>query len=224
MWLLHLLGRKVGRYLAGRLLESQDSAYLGFKQKLLRLTIGSLQPPGDRFSVAISSTYLHSYFFSATSCEKFAVESKYDLELFFQQQNLPQAYLQKADRASMSYGIETRAFFLQRRIIEHFMSLNSRQASKVKFKKLLAKTFHLGKVSRRKHGFGVPMVEFMQVQPEPKWNLDKQGLREDFLHDIWSKRSLNPAYANLSWCYLVLNYRFGAWLNIAPNIEIHDGS
>jgi len=223
MWLIHLLGPKLGRLLAGRILESQDSAYLGFKQKLLRLTIGSLQQPKDRFSVAISSTYLHSYFFSGTSCDKFAIESKYDLENFFQQQNLPQVYLQKADRASMSFGIETRAFFLQRRIIEHFMCLNSRQASKIKFKKQLAKRFHLGEVSRRKHGFGVPMVEFMRAQPEPIWNLEKQGLMEDFLHDIWSKRSLNPAYANLSWCYLVLNYRFEEWLRIAPGIEINDG-
>ncbi|WP_426850852.1 asparagine synthetase B family protein [Candidatus Planktophila vernalis] len=211
MSLLHFLNPQRRKRLITMLLTKEDDGYLGIIQLFLRLLIGSLQKSEDRFAIAISNTFLHSFLMPESIEPKFNIRTKLDLERYFQEQNLPQVYLQKSDRASMAFGIEARSFFLQPKIINHFMDLSARHATKKRFRSFLEKNSRISDLPKKKHGLGVPMTKFMAEQTEPEWQTSLIGIEVEICREVWRNRGSNPAYANLAWSYLVLNSMMTNW-------------
>ena len=211
MQALQIVNAPIKRAIIALMLNVKDREYLGKKQLLLRLLIGSLQRPEYRFAIALSNTFLHSYFLPNMLEEKFKIMTKMDLEKYFQEQNLPQVYLQKSDRSSMAFGIEARSFFLQPKIINQLMGLRAGHATKNRLRRFLMSYSRISELPRKKHGLGVPMTEFMATLAEPEWQTDLMGLNAKLCEKVWENRSLNPAYANLAWAYLVLNSRVIHW-------------
>jgi len=221
MSLLHFLNPPIRKRLITKLLNKEDDRYLGTNQLFLRLLIGSLQRSEDRFAIAMSNSFLHSFLMPESMEPKFKIRTKLDLERYFQEQNLPQVYLQKSDRASMAFGIEARSFFLQPQIINHFMDLRAGHATKKRFRSFLEKNSRIGELPKKKHGLGVPMTKFMAVQTEPKWQTNLMGIEVEVCREVWRNRSSNPAYANIAWSYLVLNSMITNWSRLGK-IHISD--
>ena len=136
---------------------------------------------------------------------------------------LPDDVLVKVDRASMSFGLETRIPFLDKRIIEFAWSLPIEMKVKNNNKKRILKQIlfkYLPKdiIQRPKQGFGVPLDDWLRG-PLKSWaedllsknELEKQPyLNSKFIRDKWDEhisRKRNNQY--LLWNILIMQ----SWLN-----------
>ena len=86
---------------------------------------------------------------------------------------LPSDVLVKVDRASMRYSLETRAPFLDRRVVEHSWSLNiktkiNRNSGKFILKKILQDFIPDELISRPKQGFSIPLDDWLR-NPLSSW-------------------------------------------------------
>jgi len=106
---------------------------------------------------------------------------------------LPQDILQKVDRASMAYSLETRAPFLDTRVIEtafsipgrwHRHGLSGKRSLKSAFRNYLPQNIW----NRRKQGFSLPVHEWFRsdlgVQLEALLNENDGHLNADFINNL----------------------------------------
>ena len=100
---------------------------------------------------------------------------------------LPNDILTKVDRASMSTSLETRAPFLDHRVIETAWKLKSQfkiNSSRINFsgkwilKRILSNYLPLNLVERPKRGFGIPLAKWMR------------GPLKDWINDLLSKEMI----------------------------------
>ena len=103
--------------------------------------------------------------------------------------------LVKVDRASMHYGLEVRAPFLSKEIVEYAFSLPSHLkyrngTSKYLLKKIMQGRLPDGILQRKKKGFGIPLARWLKHELKP--------LCTDLLSpsELGKHGLLNPAYVN----------------------------
>lgn len=135
----------------------------------------------------------------------------YSLEDFYRNDVLPHLYLEKADRMSMSHGLELRSPLLSPTLIRHASQIPQSEIVKNQRKFLLrefaAEFLPTEVLTARKHGFSPPLVDIVHHLEEPVWNLQTLGLSERALKENWRLAfagNENASYA--SWAALVLNY------------------
>ena len=103
--------------------------------------------------------FYHQLFEKLTNSEKMML---YDLNKY-----LPGDILPKVDRASMRYSLETRAPFLNQKIVKFAFSLDKslklyNGEGKILIKKLMSKYFDHNFIKRPKKGFGIPLANFLR--------------------------------------------------------------
>lgn len=187
------------------LLQSIDNRYLSLKQKLIRFLAGLYAPRDFFWATVVSPNFLAPYL-TARSTENsvFKINNLSDLDIFFQQQNLPQLFLQKADRASMASGVEVRPFFTTRNLVELVSKSTAAGNSRALiYKPFFPQDLHLKRVKKR--GLGVPLQEFLEHVELPEFHLEFLEIRVEDFEDLFDKRLSNPAFANLFWSLYVLN-------------------
>jgi hypothetical protein len=77
MSLLHFLNPSISKCLITKLLNKEDDGYLGTNQLFLRLLIGSLQKSEDRFAIAMSNSFLHSFLMPESMEPKFKIRTNF---------------------------------------------------------------------------------------------------------------------------------------------------
>lgn len=134
---------------------------------------------------------------------------------------LPDEIFVKVDRAAMAVALESRAPFLDHRVVEFAFSLPSEEKiykgqGKVILKKLLAKYVPEGLTNRPKMGFGVPLGRWLAGELKPwaedllsEGSLNRSGLlHHEPIREVW-KQHLLGNYSNQYWLWHVL--MFQAW-------------
>ena len=161
-------------------------------------------------------------------CEKINFsENKSDLQNF---QNYDMDYyltddiFVKVDRASMFNSIESRAPFVDKRVIEFSMNLQDEEkidnkTSKLFLKKLLMKKINIGYKDRPKMGFGNPIGKWLKNELN-QWagdiiNSDNDNIKKiiniEFIKSLWVQHNLGKGdYSNILWNFIM----FKNWYNL----------
>lgn len=150
------------------------------KQKFLA-QISSNSELHNLFSNKVSETYFNSLFKVNNVYNSFELEDTFDLQIV-----LKDDMLVKADRFSMQHGLEIRNPFLDYRIVEFALNLNSDQKINIKEQKMiLRKTFanllpeEIFK--RSKKGFELPLWKWLNN--ELKSEIQTKWLNKEFIND-----------------------------------------
>ena len=128
-------------------------------------------------------------------------ESPSDLMLFDVNTYLPGDLLVKVDRASMNYGLETRAPFLDREVYEFSRSIDlkfkvNKGVSKIILKNLLSKLVPKNLTERPKQGFLLPINEILKNESFrnrvdkifDKEKINNQGFfKSEFIIEKWNE-------------------------------------
>jgi asparagine synthase (glutamine-hydrolysing) len=133
------------------------------------------------------------------------------LEKFYRTEILPHLYLEKADRMSMTHGLELRAPLLAPRLIDFASQISQseiiKSEKKVLLRRFAAEFLPSEVIYTKKHGFSPPLVEILTHLEQPVWNLAYLGLSQGALNQNWQlaiQGNENAAYA--AWNTLILNY------------------
>jgi asparagine synthase (glutamine-hydrolysing) len=125
---------------------------------------------------------------------------------FYASLYLPDNILAKVDRASMMYGLETRAAFLDNELVDFVRRLPSSLKLKGRIRKYVLKKALAGAVpkdilARPKKGFGVPLIEWLRRLPYPgdqgfgltldfnavhRWHAEHRSGRADHRLFLWA--------------------------------------
>ncbi|MBX4200626.1 asparagine synthase (glutamine-hydrolyzing) [Candidatus Parcubacteria bacterium] len=106
---------------------------------------------------------------------------------------LPDGYLEKVDKASMAWGLETRTPFLDHRLVELANSMPGKYKirgleTKYMFKKAMAPFLPASILKKRKHGFAVPT------------NLWLKGKLKDYLYEVlFDQKTRQRGYFNMDY-------------------------
>lgn len=135
---------------------------------------------------------------------------------------LPDDILVKVDRASMFYGLETRAPFLDHRISEVASRIPNNLKVKSNYgkyilRKLLYNYIPKSLVDRPKAGFGVPIEEWLKG-PLKSWakdliNSEDGYINQNYLHNIWIEH-IEEKKDNSTILWRVLMWRFWLFSNV----------
>lgn len=111
---------------------------------------------------------------------------------FFTRFYLQDDILTKTDRASMMYGLETRAVFLDNDLVSFCQRLPNRfkirgQTRKYLLKRLAARWLPSAIVDRKKKGFGIPVSQWLQTIPSVPPMAPVDGVNMQFVQDMWSE-------------------------------------
>ena len=130
----------------------------------------------------------------------------------------------KVDRASMFNSIESRAPFVDKRVIEFSMNLQDEEkidnkTSKLFLKKLLMKKINIGYKDRPKMGFGNPIGKWLKNELN-QWagdiiNSDNDNIKKiiniEFIKSLWVQHNLGKGdYSNILWNFIM----FKNWYNL----------
>ena len=134
---------------------------------------------------------------------------KTDLSMY-----LPDDILVKIDRAAMSYGLETRVPFLDKRVIEAAWKIPieekiKNKIGKIPLRNILKKYIPENLVERPKQGFGVPINSWLRG-PLKEWAndlLDEKKLNNDLFIDkkIITKKWQEHLSGRKNWHYPIWN-------------------
>ena len=133
--------------------------------------------------------------------------SKNALELFFINEILPKIYLAKADRMSMTHGLELRAPLLDYKVIE---SAYGQSQINLSFSKRKSSLKHMGEkylpkdVLVQKHGFSTPFHKVVRYLDMPDWKSPKTEEELKLYLKIWqdAKNGLESA-STPAWSLIV---------------------
>lgn len=111
---------------------------------------------------------------------------------FFTRFYLQDDILMKTDRASMMYGLETRAVFLDNDLVSFCQRLPNRfkirgQTRKYLLKKLASRWLPSTIVDRKKKGFGIPVSQWLKAIPPVPPMAPVDGVNMQFVEDMWSE-------------------------------------
>ena len=137
---------------------------------------------------------------------------------------LPDWYLAKVDRASMSQSLEVRSPFLDKNLAEFVLSLPSRYKFNTKENKIILKKFaerYLPKevIYRKKMGFGLPLNDWMRKIFKNRINEALTYLPEDrfdknYIETLWKEfESKKKDHGTKLWRLFML----GVWLEKYAN-------
>jgi asparagine synthase (glutamine-hydrolysing) len=187
-----------------------DSGYLTKINKVQRFFSALIFPSQQRWAAALSP---HSAILPIFNKDYFA-EVPIDcsnLEDYFRKLILPQVYLQKVDRMSMSNSLEVRSPYFDTDFIQAMCTLSKKELIKhgKPTKKLISQHFYYGKV--KKHGLGTPLITVLGRINKPAWALEPLGISSEFLSELWDKRKKSLAYAQSAWSLYVLNFYIKKW-------------
>jgi len=141
---------------------------------------------------------------------------------------LPGDILVKVDRAAMAHGLETRAPFLDRELVEFALSLPANlkvdeQQTKILFKKALAPLWPEAIRSRPKQGFAGPFAPWLQ-RPDVQQLLQRvfsvgSPLRRLLPNAEWRRASMSPQW---TWCLLTLGLWLECYADAAMTGAVHE--
>lgn len=134
-----------------------------------------------------------------------------DIENYYHNEILPQVYLKKSDNGSMSNGLELRAPFLHKSMLEFAYTISEKNLESQPHKWLL-REYLIGKVPDKilyqsKRGFSVPLCGIIANIKKPIWSLEKINLTPNVCDSVWDKGCSGDANAaRASYAIMILNY------------------
>ncbi len=136
-----------------------------------------------------------------------------DIENYYNNEILPQVYLKKSDNGSMANGLELRAPFLYKPMMDFAYTLSEKTLASKPHKWLLRE--YLDKkvpneiLNQSKRGFSVPLSEILSSIEKPKWKLEKINLSTSTCDSVWQKGCSGDANAaRASYGIMVVNSYF----------------
>lgn len=215
-WLLKLAAENSTnqiRYKLNHVLNVTNSASMGFNERFIRKmaysdynTIKSLIKNKQVWSI---EDFVSDYFNSIPVKDDF-----YKLMYFHFQYSLPDDYLTKIDRMTMSYSIEARVPFLDYRLIDYMFHVDksiklSGWKTKTVLRETIGKTLPDKLLKAPKKGFGVPLREWFKNDGRNKKIeslLDCEVLNNDVIRKIVEdNKSGLKDNGNFIWTLLMLN-------------------
>lgn len=123
---------------------------------------------------------------------------------------LPGSIFSKSDTSAMANGVEARTIFLHPEIVSFALSRRGREELSREFGKRtlrhLARSLGLEAVaSRRKHGFALPIADFLRNTSLPAPVIHASMINQDAVNQAWSAaRSGSVRHASFLWAALAL--------------------
>ena len=134
---------------------------------------------------------------------------------------MPDDVLVKVDRASMAVSLESRAPFLDKRIIEFALSLPfdlkiKNNKSKWILRKILQKHIPDNLIERPKTGFGIPLARWLREDLKVfsenllcKEDINRHGIFDyEIVSRLWNRHMLGEDFSNELWPIIV----FQRWI------------
>jgi asparagine synthase (glutamine-hydrolysing) len=127
---------------------------------------------------------------------------------YFTSLYLPDDILTKVDRASMLFGLETRAVFLDNDLVEFCRRLpmcwkyrNGQR--KYLLRRALAGALPANILARKKKGFGIPLTQWLRTNPAVPPMQTVHGIRADWVAKRWEEHRNGTAdHRLLLWSWL----------------------
>jgi len=136
-----------------------------------------------------------------------------DIDNYYHDEILPQVYLKKSDNGSMSNGLELRAPFLNKSMLNFAHTISGKNLG-AKPHKWLLREYLLDQVPSKilnqpKRGFSVPLSGIISNIKKPTWKLEKINLNSNVCDSVWEKGCKGDANAaRAGYGIMVLNSYF----------------
>ena len=133
---------------------------------------------------------------------------------------LPQLYLIKSDRMSMSNGLELRSPFLSFKLTDFLENVpetifKTEVCNKKLSRAILSKYLTHDILNAPKHGFSAPFHSIKKFLSEPEWNLEHINIDSKLASTIWNMNTENSGFA--SWALFVLNRKISQFSELLTN-------
>jgi asparagine synthase (glutamine-hydrolysing) len=135
---------------------------------------------------------------------------------FFTNIYLPDNILTKVDRASMMFGLESRAVFLDNDVAAFCQRLPNtykfrKGRGKVLLRKALARKLPAQILDRPKKGFGIPLAKWLREMPDWKLDVPVGGVDAQAVTRRWLEhRAGRRDHRMFLWGWLVLQHQLAA--------------